>query len=150
MRIGISPVKMVTVTLPLLLIVCRCSSSPRYSGNESSGDTSKSANVQSSQQGRFSFYQRGNASFYGKNFHGKKTACGEIYNMHDLTAAHRKLPFNTVVRVTNRKNNKSVVVRINDRGPFIRGRVIDLSYEAARRIGMIQDGVVPVRIEIRK
>jgi len=78
----------------------------------------------------------GVASYYGPKFHGKKTASGEVFDMYKLTAAHRTLPFGTRVRVTNLENSKSVVVRINDRGPFIKGRIIDLSFEAARRIGI--------------
>ena len=92
--------------------------------------------------------QYGLASWYGPGFHGKPTASGERYNMYKLTAAHRSLEFNTLVRVTNLLNGRRVVVRINDRGPFVRGRVIDLSYQAARRLGMVNKGVVPVAIEI--
>jgi len=93
--------------------------------------------------------QTGMASWYGNDFHGRATASKEIYDMYDLTAAHRSLPFGTKVMVTNLKNGKSVEVRINDRGPFIRGRIIDLSYAAAKAIDMVKDGVVPVRIEIK-
>ncbi len=89
----------------------------------------------------------GLASWYGRDFHGKRTANGEIYDMYKLTAAHRSLPLGTLVRVTNRRNGKSVVVRINDRGPFVRGRIIDLSYGAARALAMTEDGVVPVRVD---
>jgi len=78
----------------------------------------------------------GIASYYGKEFHGRKTASGETYDMHKLTAAHRTLPFGTRVRVTNVLNGKTIVVRINDRGPFKRDRIIDLSFEAARRLGI--------------
>jgi rare lipoprotein A (peptidoglycan hydrolase) len=103
------------------------------------------------QLGRWQFRKAdtvfGKASFYGKKFHGRKTANGEIYNMHRMTAAHRTLPFGTLVQVTNLKNNKSVIVRINDRGPFIPGRMIDLSYAAAQRLDFINDGVVKVKVE---
>lgn len=88
----------------------------------------------------------GVATYYGKEFHGKRTASGEIYNMYALTAAHRTLKFGTRVRVTNLQNRKSVVVRINDRGPFVKGRIIDLSYEAARRIGLLSMGRVRLKI----
>lgn len=88
------------------------------------------------------------ASWYGKQFQGRKTASGEQFDMNQLTAAHRKLPFGTVVRVTSLSTNKSVVVRINDRGPFAHNRIIDLSYEAARRIGMIERGHDKVVLEI--
>lgn len=89
----------------------------------------------------------GRASWYGGKFHGRRTANGERFDMDDLTAAHRTLPFGTKVRVTNARNGRSVIVRINDRGPFIGGRVIDLSRGAADAIGMVRTGVAPVRIE---
>lgn len=93
------------------------------------------------------FVQRGLASWYGPGFHGRQTANGEKFNKNELTAAHRTLPFGTKVRVTNLNNGLSVIVRINDRGPFVRNRVIDLSEAAAREIGMINSGVVSVLIE---
>lgn len=92
------------------------------------------------------YQEHGLASWYGPGFHGHKTANGEIYNMHALTAAHKRLPLGTKVRVTNLDNGKSVVVRINDRGPFHGSRVIDLSRAAAKRIGALHKGVVPVNI----
>jgi rare lipoprotein A len=91
--------------------------------------------------------EEGIASWYGDDFHGKATANGECYNMYAFTAAHRTLPLPTVVRVTNLENNKSVVVKVNDRGPFARGRIIDLSYAAAQSIGMVGKGTAPVRVE---
>ena len=94
--------------------------------------------------------QTGLASWYGPDFHGRKTSSKEIYNMYDLTAAHKSLTFGTYVMVTNLENGKSVMVRINDRGPFIKNRIIDLSYAAARTIDMIDPGIVPVKIEILK
>ncbi len=90
----------------------------------------------------------GVASYYGPNFHGRQTANGETFDMYGITAAHKTLPFNTVVRVTNLKSNQSTLVRINDRGPFIPGRVLDLSYGAARKIGLLVDGTARVRIDI--
>ena len=90
----------------------------------------------------------GVASYYGEEFHGRRTSNGETYDMNALTAAHPTLPFNTVVRVVNLDNNRSVKVRINDRGPFKDGRVIDLSLKAAKEIGLISNGTAPVRIEI--
>lgn len=92
--------------------------------------------------------QFGIASWYGKKFHGRITTSGEKYDMYKLTAAHRTLPFGTLVRVTNVKNGKSVIVKINDRGPWILDRVIDLSYAAAEKIGMVEDGVTRVRLDI--
>ena len=88
----------------------------------------------------------GIASFYGKEFHGRKTASGEVYDMYKLTAAHRTLPFGTKVKVVNLLNGRSVTVRINDRGPFKKERVIDLSFEAARRIGI--SGTAKVKLII--
>lgn len=90
----------------------------------------------------------GFASWYGPGFHGNRSASGEIYNQNALTAAHRSLPFGTKVRVTNRRNGHSVVVRINDRGPYIQGRIIDLSAAAAQILGVMQTGVAPVRLEV--
>lgn len=91
--------------------------------------------------------ETGKASYYGQAHHGKRTASGERFDQHALTAAHRTLPFGTRVRVTNLNNERSVVVRINDRGPFVRGRIIDLSRAAAERLDMLRAGVVPVRLQ---
>lgn len=90
----------------------------------------------------------GIASWYGPGFHGRRTANGEVFNQNELTAAHKTLPFNTKVLVTNPKNNKSIVVRINDRGPFIGKRIIDLSEEAARKLDSKKDGLAYVKVEI--
>ncbi|NMW18247.1 MAG: septal ring lytic transglycosylase RlpA family protein [Chlorobiaceae bacterium] len=92
----------------------------------------------------------GKASYYANEFHGKKTANGETFNIHKLTAAHPTLPFGTWVRVTNLNNDKDVVVRINDRGPFVKGRIIDLSVDAAKAIGIMQSGTVRVKLETLK
>lgn len=91
--------------------------------------------------------QTGTASYYGSRHHGKRTASGEPFNQNGLTAAHRSLPFGTRVRVTNTANQRSVVVRINDRGPHTRGRLIDLSRAAAEKIGMIRSGTAQVRVQ---
>ena len=90
----------------------------------------------------------GNASWYGPDFHGKYTSNGETYNMYDMTAAHKTLPMNTIVKVTNERNGLSTVVRINDRGPFIATRIIDLSNTAAKEIDMIGAGTAPVSLEV--
>ena len=90
----------------------------------------------------------GISSWYGPDFDGKATSNGEIYDMHALTAAHKTLPMNTIVKVTNRDNGKSVVVRINDRGPFVGTRIIDLSNKAAHQIDMVRKGTANVRLEI--
>ncbi|GGF21466.1 septal ring lytic transglycosylase RlpA family protein [Echinicola rosea] len=90
--------------------------------------------------------EKGQASYYADKFNGHKTASGERYRPVKLTAAHRTLPFGTVVKVKNLRNGKTVKVRINDRGPFVRGRIIDLSKKAARQLDMIRAGVVPVEV----
>ncbi|QCD44788.1 septal ring lytic transglycosylase RlpA family protein [Campylobacter mucosalis] len=90
----------------------------------------------------------GTASWYGPDFHGKKTSNGEIYNMHNMTAAHKTLPMNTILKVTNLKNSRSVVVRVNDRGPFVGNRVLDLSKAAAQQLDMIANGTAPVSMEV--
>ncbi|MBW1713090.1 MAG: septal ring lytic transglycosylase RlpA family protein [Deltaproteobacteria bacterium] len=89
----------------------------------------------------------GLASWYGRRFHGRKTASGERYDMYALTAAHRTLPLGTQVKVTNLKNGRTCLVRINDRGPFVRGRIIDLSYKAAQKLAVVGPGTAPVRVE---
>lgn len=91
---------------------------------------------------------KGTASWYGNDFHGRQTSNGEYYNMYDHTAAHKTLPINTLVKVTNLRNNRSTTVRINDRGPFINNRIIDLSYQAARDIDMIKKGTAPILLEV--
>jgi len=95
-----------------------------------------------------SFIDTGVASWYGEEFHMKATASGEPFDMNDLTAAHRWLPLNTIVRVTNLENGKSAVLRINDRGPYMRGRVLDVSRYAAQQLGMKRHGTAQVRIEV--
>lgn len=92
------------------------------------------------------FTQHGVASWYGRQFHGRKTASGETYNMHSLTAAHRTLPLGSIVRVTNKSNGKSVIVKINDRGPFHGNRVIDVSKAAATQLGMVSNGIAKVEV----
>lgn len=94
--------------------------------------------------------QRGIASWYGPGFHGKKTANGETYDMHALTAAHKTLPFNTVVRVVNTRNGQSINVRINDRGPYVGDRIIDLSKKAAEEIDMLGSGTAEVKLFLVK
>jgi len=93
------------------------------------------------------YVEEGIASWYGPGFHGRRTASGERYNMYAFTAAHKTLPMGTKVLVTNLENGRQTVVRINDRGPFVKGRIIDLSYAAARALGMHKKGVARVRIE---
>lgn len=135
--------KVLKILLLLFFIVAlfiSCSSTARFTGSTDSKTISKkysSAGVIT-----------GIASYYADEYHGNKTANGEVFDMNKLTAAHYDLPFNTMLKVTNIKNNKSVVVRVNDRMPSFKNRVIDLSYGAAKELDMIQDGIVEVKIEI--
>ncbi len=92
--------------------------------------------------------QVGTASYYAHELHGGATASGEIYDEDELTGAHRELPFGTRVRVTNLENDNSVLLRINDRGPFVEGRIIDVSFEAARQLNFIEQGLTTVRVEV--
>jgi rare lipoprotein A len=92
------------------------------------------------------FKQRGKASWYGGKFHGRKTSNGEIYDMYAMTAAHKTLPLGTYIRVCNLENNRKIEVRINDRGPFVRGRILDLSYTAAKELGIVGPGTAEVEI----
>ncbi len=94
------------------------------------------------------FVQRGLASWYGKKFHGRKTSSGEIYNMHAMTAAHKTLPLPSYVRVVNIENGRSIVVKVNDRGPFIGDRIIDLSFAGATKLGVIEPGTAEVEISV--
>jgi rare lipoprotein A len=94
------------------------------------------------------YTQNGKASYYHDSLHGRKTASGEVYNKRAMTAAHKRLPLGSKVRVTNVSSGKSIVVKINDRGPFVKGRIIDLSRTAARKLGMIRKGVVKVQVEV--
>jgi len=124
----------------LLLILQGCGvTSPRFTSREKAASAVSPAGPHQ---------LSGIASYYADEFHGRKTSNGEVYDMHGLTAAHRTIPFNTRVRVTNRDTRVSVEVRINDRGPFKDDRVIDLSLEAAKRIGLIPNGTGPVELEI--
>jgi rare lipoprotein A len=93
-------------------------------------------------------HEHGLASWYGGKFHGRRTASGEVYDQNAMTAAHKTLPFGTRVRVTNLKNGRSAVLRINDRGPFVRGRIIDVSRRAAEHLGFRTDGVTRVEVQI--
>ena len=95
-------------------------------------------------------YQVGTASWYGSYFEGKETASGEPYNMYDMTAAHPTLPLGTFVKVTNLRNGKAVIVRVNDRGPVVDGRIIDVSYQAAQALGMKSRGIQRVRLDVVK
>jgi len=130
--------------MALIMSEVTCAPAPRYRAKRT-GKHRTTPSVPTS-----GAYQIGKATYYGKKFHGRKTASGETFNMHALTAAHRKLRFGTKLRVTNLANGMSVVVRVNDRGPFVKGRIIDLSYGAAKKIGLVQSGVAKVKLEIVK
>ena len=129
----------------LILFFSACSSSSRYTksveGSEENVRIKEKRTIES---------ETGTASYYSDEFNGRKTANGEIYDMNALTAAHPSYPFNTLVRVTNVINGKSVDVRINDRMPQFKNRIIDLSLAAAEKIGMIKDGIQKVIIEVLK
>lgn len=126
-----------------LLLLCSCASKNNTQNGYSYRVNGKKYTTHSSAEG---FSQRGLASWYGKKFHGRKTANGETYDMYAMTCAHKTLPFNTRLEVTNLSNGKKTIVRVNDRGPFVKGRIIDLSYKAGKQIGIHITGTAPVRI----
>jgi rare lipoprotein A len=135
-----------------------CIAAPRYTHSAFDDDTaashkssphrSSAGTVRPRAEATGNFSKVGEASYYANKFNGRRTASGERYDRRKFTGAHRTLPFGTMVKVTNLKNNRSVTIRINDRGPQKKSRIIDLSAAAAREIGMIADGVVKVGIEI--
>jgi len=127
------------------LIFYNCSSTTRYSKTNEYSEKDNRINSSNVLE-----VETGTASFYADEFNGKKTANGEIYDMNDLTAAHSSYPFNTVVKVTNLSNGNSVEVRINDRMPQFKGRIIDLSLAAAKKIEMISSGIQEVKLEVIK
>ncbi|HUS37594.1 MAG TPA: septal ring lytic transglycosylase RlpA family protein [Verrucomicrobiae bacterium] len=132
----------------LILSGAGCASTQTQTQTTStSNSTSPSASVLPTVQIKSPQTEVGVASYYSRRYHGKRTASGEIYNMYQMTAAHRQLPFGSTVRVTNLRNNRSVIVRINDRGPYIRGRIIDLSLAAARQLDMVKAGLVRVQVD---
>lgn len=133
--------------LTLTLLIPGCSRRPTLSSDPLGLPTS-SQTVKSSKRVESGF--KGKASYYADPYHGRPTASGEIFDKNKVTAAHRTLPFNTWVRVENMLNGKAVEVRINDRGPFVSGRVIDLSLGAAKKIDMVRAGVVPVVLKVIK
>jgi rare lipoprotein A len=122
-----------------------CSSTARYSGTSDNSENKSRTNDLASLE-----IETGTASFYADEFDGKRTANGEVYDMNDLTAAHPSYAFNTIVKVTNLSNGKSVEVRINDRMPKLKGRIIDLSLAAAKKIEMVNAGIQEVKLEVIK
>ena len=129
-----------------------CSNAPRYYKSDNPGVNKTSKKVTKSGKENKSKGHRkiikGISSFYAEDFHGKLTANGEVYDMYGLTAAHKTIPLNTICRVTNLENNKSLILRINDRGPYIKGRILDCSYGAAKKLDFINQGTTKVKIEV--
>lgn len=125
--------------ITLWIFVCGCVSAPRYVGFSA---------MLEYEGKKFRKGQIGTASFYSKEFHGRKTASGEIFNMHKVSAAHRDYPLGSLVRVTNLKNGRSILLRINDRGPFVEGRILDLSEAAAGKLGYLKTGLTSVKVEL--
>lgn len=133
-----------------LFCLYSCSPSPRYTSG-SIKDKKQSSNISKKGKNKFNkdkTVYEGVASYYGPNFHGKLTANGEVFDMYGVTAAHKEIPFNTVARVTNLDNQKSLILRINDRGPYIDGRILDCSYGAAKKLDFIDIGTTNVKIEV--
>jgi rare lipoprotein A len=124
-----------------------CTASPRFATRGEATNSTDSKNPRNP-SGKILLTLEGVASYYSDEFHGKQTSNGEIYDMNGLTAAHRTFPFGTKVRITNLENAKSVVVRVNDRGPFHEGRIIDLSLGAAKELDLVRTGTARVRMEV--
>ncbi|HEV3207367.1 MAG TPA: septal ring lytic transglycosylase RlpA family protein [Terriglobales bacterium] len=135
-------------TLATVLLVASLGAAQRPASSESGKTRNVVSQVARSEADRAKPYQIGTASWYGDYFQGKATASGEPYNMYDLTAAHPTLPLGSWVRVTNLRNGRAVVVRINDRGPVVPGRIIDLSYNTARVLQFKSQGLQRVRLDV--
>jgi peptidoglycan lytic transglycosylase len=129
-----SPSSAARLGLPVVISLClvACAGGPHHASYPVSGGP---------------YVAEGIASWYGPGFHGRKTASGERFNQHDLTCAHRTLPFGTRLKVTNLENGEQLLVTVNDRGPFVRSRIVDLSKEAARRLDILKTGTARVRLE---
>lgn len=142
--------KYLAAILMISAVVAGCSASPRFTtfSPESPVVNSPKDLPAPMEMAPVGTTYRGKASFYAEEFHGRKTSNGEIFDMYGLTAAHQTLPFNTWLEVTNLSNGRTVIVRVNDRGPFVDGRIIDLSYGAAKELNMIQTGVTEVEIVV--
>jgi|TARA_Y100000589_G_scaffold436_1_gene389 rare lipoprotein A len=143
------------IFVTILINFYACTSAPRYAGSSTpkNSKSKKEKKISSPKKGGNSKVKhrkvmKGVSSFYAEDFHGKLTANGEVYDMYGVTAAHKTLPLNTVCRVTNLSNNKSLILRINDRGPYIAGRILDCSYGAAKKLDFIQQGTTDVKIEV--
>ena len=143
--------KRFALLLIVAMLVSGCSSSPRYrTGPVQTGGTKskKPPALKTKANLKHRKVMKGVSSFYAEDFHGKLTANGEIYDMYGLTAAHKTLPLNTIVRVTNITNSKSLILRINDRGPYVKGRILDCSYGAAKKLDFVTQGTTEVKIEV--
>ena len=132
-----------------------CTPAHRYKGGTSPEFSSKKKEKPKTNKGKkkstfnkSKTVYKGISSYYGPKFHGKLTANGEIFDMYGVTAAHKEFPFNTVIRVTNEKNGKSLLIRINDRGPYIAGRILDCSFGAAKKLEFVGEGTAKVKIEV--
>ena len=137
--------------LLLFFLIESCSPSPRYSSKSKSNVSSSKKIVKKNKKKTFNKNKKiftGVSSYYGPKFHGKLTANGEVYDMYGVTAAHKEIPLNTVARVTNLDNGKSLILRINDRGPYIDGRILDCSYGAAKKLDFLTEGTANVKIEV--
>ena len=136
------------LSILLVVLLLSCTSSQQGRGRGGNQDPVRESLRQDRNEQKVQSTYFGNASYYAEEFQGRKTASGEIYDMSKYTAAHRTLPFGTICRVTNLKTNKTVIVRINDRGPFVPGRILDLSRGAAQALDGIAQGIMEVKIEI--
>mgnify|MGYP001180350647 CR=1 FL=1 len=129
-----------------------CSVSPRYQSSSKSAPsvnkTHKTNNKKKSSFNKSKKVYRGISSYYGSQFHGKLTANGEIFDKWGVSAAHKEFPFNTIVRVTNENNGKSLIIRINDRGPYVNNRILDCSFGAAKKLNFVNEGTASVKIEV--
>ncbi|MAX30579.1 MAG: hypothetical protein CMG14_06975 [Candidatus Marinimicrobia bacterium] len=134
----------VKLFLVIFLFTISCTVSPRYGVSNQVNNKKNTKNNRVKSNGVL----RGVSSWYGPNFHGKLTANGEVYDMYGVTAAHKTLTLNTVVRVTNLDNGKSLILRINDRGPYVDGRILDCSFGAAKKLGFHEQGTANVEIKI--
>ena len=144
--------KILIYTIIISSTFFNCGNAPRYykSDNTNVNRTSKKVS-KSGKENKSKGHRKiikGISSFYAEDFHGKLTANGEVYDMYGLTAAHKTMPLNTICRVTNLENNKSLILRINDRGPYIKGRILDCSYGAAKKLDFINQGTTKVKIEV--
>jgi rare lipoprotein A len=132
---------LLTAIIGISIIYLGCTSSPKFRRDEIKRPSVKWELPNEP-------YQVGIASYYGKKFHGRPTSSGDIFDMYDMTAAHQTLPLGSQIQVTHLGNHRSVIVTVNDRGPFVEGRILDLSYGAAKKLGMIEEGIAEVRIDV--